>query len=487
MDLINLPYCFLFIPLIFSGIAILQNYKMTNAMITVFVASFILILSFYLIPDVLPNKVLQNKINNDVLFIMGEYKINLKNLVFLILIFFTKLVSFMFFDESSIYKKMNFFFAIYLINYFAICGILISNNIFNLFIYIEFYSFSLYNLISDYKQVDYTKVAYKYYNNGVLGSILLMFFVFIVYFTFGSSDIDYIFSHLDMVKDNMFYNLSVLILIIALILKFFSFNVYFSGVLKSADITNLLFVNILFSDIIIGIYILWKFLYSLFDVEILFNRFYINYLFFLIGTMVIIYSTIRTMGRKNLLPTVYSFSLIMLGYVIILIGIDNDYSFVSIISFLINHVLVNYLFYIIAALCIFLFGKSNTPVLYCFYKYRYIIYTIILSKLSFPIAFGFNGDWNYILSSVYSGSYYLLIPFIFEKVLMVFLFIRYYYVFSREPREDYVYFTDLNTKVSFNTNYMMSIFVIYFLIISTSFLEGMIGNVLFDFVSNGGI
>ena len=418
---------------------------------------------------------------------MGEYKINLKNLIFLILIFFTKLISFMFFDESMIYtKKLNFFFSIYLINYFAICGILISNNIFNMFIYIEFYSFSLYNLMSDYRQENYTSVAYKYYNNGVLGSILLMFFVFIVYFTFGSADIDYITSNLHLVKDNYLYNLSIFIFLLAMLFKFFSFNFYFSGVLKSADITNLLFVNILFSDIIIGIYILWKFLYSLFNLNIIFDIFHLDYVLYALGTLLIAYSTIRTMERKNLLPTVYSFSLIMLGYVIILIGLDNDYSFVSVISLLINHVLVNYLFYIIAALCIFLFGKSNTPVLYCFYKYRYIIYTIVLSKLSFPLAFGFNGDWNYILSVVHDGAYYLFIPFLFEKVLMVFLFIRYYYVFSREPREDYVYFTNLNTKVSFNTNYMMSIFVIYFLVISISFLEGTIGNVLFDFISMGG-
>ena len=486
MDLINLPYCFLFIPLIFSGIAILQNYKMTNSVITVFVASVTLILGFYLIPEVLPNNILQNKINNDPLFILGEYKITLKNLIFLILIFFTKLISFMFFDESMIYtRKVNFFFSIYLINYFSISGILLSNNIFNLFIYIEFYSFSLYNLMADYKQENYADIAYKYYTNGVLGSILLMFFVFIVYFTFGSSDIDYITSNLNIISDNYLYNLSIVIFLVAMMFKFFSFNFYFSGVLKSADITNLLFVNILFSDIIIGIYILWKFLYSLFNISIIFDVFHLDYLLFILGTLLIVYATIRTFERKNLLPTVYSFALIMLGYVIILIGLDNDYSFVSIISLIINHVLVNYLFYIIVALCVFLFGKSNTPVLYCFYKYRYIIYTIILSKLSFPIAFGFNADWNYILSTIHEGAYYLFIPFIFEKVLTIFLFVRYYYVFSREPREDYMYFTNISTKISINTNYMVSIFVLYFLVISVSFLEGTLGNILFNYISIG--
>ena len=65
-DLINLPYCFLFIPLIFSGINILQNYKATNTIISISAVSFILMLSFYLIPEILPNTVIQNKIDNNI-------------------------------------------------------------------------------------------------------------------------------------------------------------------------------------------------------------------------------------------------------------------------------------------------------------------------------------------------------------------------------------------------------------------------------------
>ncbi len=478
MNIINLPYCFLFIPLIFSGLNILQNYKTTNTVITIGVVSFILLLGFYLIPEVLPNVVLQNKVNDNILFIMGEYKVDLKNLIFLILIFFTKLISFMFFDDKTISeKKLNFF--------FAICGILLTNNIFNMFIYIEFYSFSLYNLMSDYRQMNYTRVAYKYYNNGVVGSILFMFFVFMVYFTFGTPDIDYIVSHLDTVKNNYIYNLSIFVFIGALIFKFFSFNFYFSGVLKSSDITNLLFINILFSDIVIGIYILWKFLYSVFNLDVIFGIFHLNYLFYIVGSILVIYSSCRIMLRKNMLPTVYSFSLIVLGYVVILMGINNSFSFVSVISFLINHVLINFLFYLIVALCIFLFGKSDTPIIYSFSKYKYIVYAVVLSKMAFPIAFGFNSYWNFVLSVVESKTYYLFVPFIVEKVVMIFLFARYYFVFCKEAKGESSYI-ELENKISLNTNYMMAIFIMFFLVIVISFLEGIIGDILFDFVLSGG-
>ena len=297
-DLINLPYCFLFIPLIFSGINILQNYKATNTIISISAVSFILMLSFYLIPEILPNTVIQNKIDNNILFLMGEFRIDLSTLLFIILIFFTKLILFMFFDDSMIYtKKLNFFFAIYLINYFAICGILTSNNIFNIYIYTELYSFSLYNLMSDYKQISYTKVAYKYYNYGVLGSIFFMFFIFIVFFTFGSADIDFIMQNLSVVENNYIYNASIFVFLIALSLKFFSFNFYFSGVSKASEIANLLFINILFSDIIIGIYLLYRFIFTLFDVNTIFNIFHVDFLFYLIGSALVIYNAYKVYER----------------------------------------------------------------------------------------------------------------------------------------------------------------------------------------------
>ncbi|MDD2840314.1 MAG: proton-conducting transporter membrane subunit [Rickettsiales bacterium] len=487
MDLINLPYCFLFIPLILSCFNTLQNYKATNLIITIGCASFLLLLGLYLVPATLPNIVLENKINNNVLFIMGEYKITIINLIFIIMVFFVKLLSFTFFDDQMLRtKKLNFFFAIYLINYFAICGILTSNNIFNIFIYMELYSFSLYNILSDYKIRDYNKVAFQYYNNGVLGSIFFMFFVFIVYFTFGTSDISYIARHLSLVSENYIYNLSIIIFLFGVLFKFFSFNFYFSNVLKSSELSNLLFINILFGDVIIGIYILWKFLFSLFDINVIFNIFHVNYIFYIIGSCLIIYNSYLVFKRQNLLPVVYSFSLITLGYILILFGLNNAYGFVGIVSFLINHILFNFLFYIIAALCINLFKKSDTPLLYAFYKYRFIVYTVVLSKLLFPIAFSFNSYWSFMLSAIQNKQYYLFIPIIFEKVIMVFLFVRYYFVFVQDYKEEHNYL-DLTDKIKLNNSYVVTILILVLLIIGISFFEGNIFNVLLNFSVNGGI
>lgn len=488
MDFINLPYCFLFIPLILSCFNTLQNYKATNLVITITCVSFLLLLAAYLIPTTIPNIVLENKVNNSVLFIMGEYKITIINLIFIIMVFFIKMLSFIFFNDQILEtKKLNFFFAIYLINYFAICGILTSNNIFNIFIYMELYSFSLYNIISDYKIRNYNQIAFQYYSNGVLGSIFFMFFIFIVYFTFGTSDITYITRHLSLISDNYIYNLSIIIFFFGVLFKFFSFNFYFSNLLKSSQISNLLLINILFGDIIIGIYILWKFLFSLFDTNVIFNIFHLNYIFYAIGSTLIIYNSYVVFKRQNLLPIVYSFSLITLGYVLILLGLNNSYGFVSIVLFLINHVLFNFLFFIITALFINLFQKSNIFLLYAFYKYRFIIYTIILSKLLFPIAFGFTSYWSFMLSTIEEKQYYLFAPIIFEKIMMAFLFAKCYLIFNQDYNKEERNYLDLLEQIKLNNGYIITILMLSLAVLGVSFFEGNISNILLNFSVNGGI
>ena len=210
--------------------------------------------------------------------------------------------------------------------------------------------------------------------------------------------------------------------------------------------------------------------YNFFDLDYLFNIWKINYIYYLIGSIIIIYNSIRIYMRKNLLFTIYSFSLILLGYIIILFGINNEYKLYSIVSFFLNHILINFIFYIIVALFIFLYSKSDTPIIYSFINYRYMIYIIILSKLFFPFGFGFLSNWYYILSIINEKKYFLFIPFIFEKISISFLLIRYYMTFTKSLKEYHNF--DIKEIISLKTNYMISILTIFIIIMIFSLFEG---------------
>jgi multicomponent Na+:H+ antiporter subunit D len=483
-NLFNLPYLFLLVPLIFSAFSILQNYEVTDIIFAISVITFIILLSFFLIPSTLNHGILQSRLNRDISFIMGEYKIDFIKLIFLICIFFTKLISFMFFDKSDFNTEKNkFSFSSYLINYFAICGIFISNNIFNIFIYLNIYSFTLYNIISDYKNKEYKKIAYKYYINGSFGLMLFLFFIFIVFLKFGSPDIDFIKNNIGIIRNDYVYNSLIILLLFIICLRFFSFNSYLPTALKMTETSNTLFINIFFSDVIIGIYILWTFLHSLFDFHIIFYVFYLKYFFYILGSVIIIYNSYQIYVRKNLFANLYNFLLISLGYISILISLNNNYGFVSMILFIINYTLINFLLYVICALFFYLYRKTDLAILKTFCNYDIIIYSIFFSKLCFPIAFGFSANWTFLLSVIEKESYFLLIPFIIEKSAIIVLLARCYLIFcEKKESKEYIYF-DIANGITLKTNFIIMIIIIFILIVGISFFEFDITNALLKYIN----
>jgi len=342
----------------------------------------------------------------------------------------------------------------------------------------EIYAFTFYTLMSNYKGNSFGNVAYKYYMNGVSATILIMLFIFIVYFNFGTPNLKYINQIVKTSQVSLVYNISSLVFLFAIILKFFLFNTYFTSVSKSKDITNLFFINILFIDIPIGIYILMKLFQSLFDMNFILNTLYLKYILYSVGTYMIINNSYKILIRKNLLSNVYSFAVITTGYILIAFGVGNSYAITSIFLFVLNHLVINFLFYILVAMLLFLFQKSETAMLYAFKKYSFIIYIILLSKLMFPIGFGFDSLWYLILSIIQKKDYYLFIPIIIEKIAMVSLLIRYYYALTQEEREGYTYL-DLDNKINFRLKHVLPVAIVFILmLISTIFSKNIVETIL---------
>jgi formate hydrogenlyase subunit 3/multisubunit Na+/H+ antiporter MnhD subunit len=410
--------------------------------------------------SVLKNGVIQYKLNDNLLFLIGEYKISLMSLIFLSIIFSLKLIIFLLFSIDDLQtKKINFLFSIYLVNYFAIAGILTTNNILNLYIYIEIYSITLYNIIADYNGKDIVEIGYEYYHNGTIGSIILLFFVFIIYFTFGTTNIDVITANIGKIYNNYFYNSSVILFSSALFFKFFSFNFYFSNMRKSNNISNFLFINIFFVDLIIGYYLIQKFV-LLFDVSLVFDTFYLKYVLYTAGSIIIIGSSLKIMVRKNLIPIIYGFSLNTIGYLLILSVLNNKYSKNASLSIVMNHVLVDFLFYLIISTMIHFYKKTEIAIIYFFRKFRYVIYMLLFSKLGFPLAFGFSASSNFLLSIISEKAYYLIIPFLLEKMSVIIVLYKMNFMFTQSSKSKLV-FLENDENIYIKSPHMIAIAITF--------------------------
>jgi multicomponent Na+:H+ antiporter subunit D len=478
----NFPYLLFFIPLISSFINQLPSPKKLHSAITIFTLISIILVSLLIMPTIPTGDDLIFKINDKALFLLGEYKIGYANIFFIIIIFATKLMELFRYDKQLLglekLKNKRFFYSIYLINCFAIIGILLSNNIFNLFIYLEIYSFTLYAIISNYKNKKLSIVAFKYFLCGVFGSLLIFLAVFGLFIIFRTADISQILSLMNNipVKQSILLFILFIMFTAGIITKFFSFWIYFSKIKKANTTSNFLYISLVFTNIFLGTYLFLKVIHNLFSNEI-YTNFYFTYFFILLGAGLVSCYSYYLIKRNNLFYIALKLSLIDLGYILINLGINNTRALNSTFLLLINHFLINLFLFLIASFLIYNYRNSDISLLKVFHKYRYVILGILGMKLIFPFTVNFASDWNFSLAIFESRQYYLIFPFILNKIAIINLIGKAHSSFAIGILREKLSYNEKNTA---NKNYKFAFICLSCLIVLSIFYSPFIQ----DFINN---
>lgn len=445
LDLFNLPYLLFFIPLIGSSVSCLFSRGKFNKSVLVGSTSIVLLLTVFLAPSVIKNNFLSYSIGNKISLITSEFRINFVNIFFLFFVFLVKLISLINYNkEFSEIRTDNkkFFSAIYLINCFSIVGILVSDNIFNLYIYLELYALTFYSLISNYKNRILSDVAWNYFLSGVISSMLILLSVLSLYFVLGTSQISSMSKIISSIPATHHFSLFLIFSMfgVGVCIKFFTFWVYFSQIRKSQNINNALFKSLLFIHIYLGTYLLTKLIYSIFGTSVILDFFNFHYLFIFLGIVLIAYYSSLLRKQKNLFYILINLCLIDLGYIFMNLGLNNLDSLTSMFLFLSNYFLVNFFIFLLVSFLVHNYKNTNVGFLGAFQKYRVVVMLIFASKLFMPVGLNFLGDWYYLRSVFSSGAHYLLLIFLFNKAMAGFMVSKVYFVlFPKRKRKEITY------------------------------------------------
>ena len=165
--LLQLPYALIFLPLIASiFVQFINDKKFLSNTFYVVITTLLIISCILLMAISDGNTNLFVMLNNNINMLGTEYKLNFINLFYIISILFLNIIGFLNYryeyplsNEANIkYKKI--FFSIYFIHLFSMIGIFTTYNIFHLFIFIELFSFSAFNLINSYEGKSFNVAVY---------------------------------------------------------------------------------------------------------------------------------------------------------------------------------------------------------------------------------------------------------------------------------------------------------------------------------------
>ncbi|GMO58250.1 MAG: hypothetical protein Ta2D_03970 [Rickettsiales bacterium] len=441
MEISHVFFLFYFIPIFSLSLKLFQKHKTAIYFIHILEISLILLLSLIFIPKLFFYDNVSIKLTGFVL--INEYKIEVVTLFYLIIIFFIYLITNICTQNKNTDKREL---LIYSINFFSLIGMLFTDDIFNLYIFIQLLSFTIYILGSILKKEYILKVTWEQFTNSTIASMLFLIYILIIFFHFGDTNISNILKTLQLKQTTEYANqflFSFFIFFSAIFLNFFSFYYYFENIKKSKTLGNMLFINVFFLNFLLGSSIFAKIMPLYLNIDIL----YFKYFFIFLGTVIIIKEIILLYKKYNLLSYMHSFSLITIAHILFLITFNkNEYSQIAMYSYIYNYMIIDFLFYLILALLNDVYYKNNIVILNLFSKYRYIVYMIMLSKLGFPFGFGYLAETNFLKFIFSEKLYVLLAPYLALKVIYLILLYRFNIVFTKFTKDYTEEYATLNPE-----------------------------------------
>ena len=344
----NLVYIFAFLPIL-SALFILvigRNKVFIQAVcfsalaLMLFIAVMISIACFDL-PQI------ESDLSFDIISIPVEFRVDLTLCGFLIFLIAIKAVQLALFQKTAAdrlsLQQFQLYFASHLISCFAIIGIVISNNIFNIFLFTEIYFISYFALSMTFqdKKINYQNSRQVIVN--FASSALFLVTLVVLYFNFETLNLSDLMLKIEAKSLHALGLMEVIcsLVIIALIVKFIPFWVFFSKNIKdSISLSNELFF-VLFINLNLLICLLIKMSYIIFAINLVTSIIVFSCL------AVITYSSITVIISKHFRPQITLFCLSIFCFSVLCLAIKSQSSIKALFFYILT--------YNICALIIFAF------------------------------------------------------------------------------------------------------------------------------------
>ncbi|MEQ9115579.1 MAG: proton-conducting transporter membrane subunit [Rickettsiales bacterium] len=283
-----------------------------------------------------------------------EFVINRQNLLLVSLLYFVSLMTLAFSwkDLSYFTGVTNYvkFISVYMINLAGFSGMLLTNDLFNLYVFIEIASISAYAL-SSMGGKNAIKAGADYLIIGTFAATLILFGIGLIYSTTGTLNMTDILSSQSVKQDDnlIIYSIGLAFIVCGLFVKFalFPFHKWMIGIYENSNY----FTTILFSAIStkVMLFVFFKIYFGLKESSLIDNQ-KIGYYFMGFASVSVIVMGIVTLFQKKIRSTLAYSSASQIGYILIAILFSIYDGANLFLSFLIVHSLSKLGLFMIASL-----------------------------------------------------------------------------------------------------------------------------------------
>ncbi len=337
-------------------------------------------------------------------------------------------------------------------------GVVITGDIFNMFVFIEIVGITAYSLTAFYKGRDGAEAAFKYLLIGSLASGFLLLGILIIYTQVGTLNMAQIAERMPTVSMNVKI-IALILFIVALGIEaeMFPLNGWAPDAYsQTPSPTSATFASVVS---VAGVYALIRVTYTLFDVEGTLN------FLIVMGFITMLIAEVAAIRQKDLKRMLAYSSMGQVGLVLIAFGIGNKLAVFGALFLILNHAIIKSLLFMAGSY--FIYNNDNKKIISLNGIHKKLPFVSFLFSLGALAIVGFppfSGFWSklYILMAAASEKHlYLIIGILAVTVIEITYYLRIVgrIYFAKEEGEP------ASHKPSINASIAMSLLALFIIVI----------------------
>jgi multicomponent Na+:H+ antiporter subunit D len=307
-------------------------------------------------------------------------------------------------------------------------GIILTGDMFNLFVFIEISSLAGYGLIAvGDKKAPYA--AFKYLIIGTIGASFFLLGVGFIYFVSGTLNMKDLAGMIPVLKQNQTVLVAMILMVVGIGIKMAIFPMH--GWLPDAYTTAPSSSSALIAPIgtKVSAYVMIRLLFFVFGTDYFSRDLPVGELIAIFSCAGIILGSIMAMAQKNMKRMLAYSSVAQIGYIGLGIGLANPLGFIGAILHLLNHAFMKACLFITAGNIITKTGHSDITLFDDTYRKKYpwtmAAFTVAaLSMVGLPPLAGFFSKWYLVLGTIHDGKWIYLGVILLSSLLNAVYFFR---------------------------------------------------------------
>lgn len=323
-------------------------------------------------------------------------------------------------------KKQPVFYALFLLCLAGLTGITITNDIFNIYVFLEISSLATYTLIASGKDKQALTAAFEYLVLGTIGATFFLIGIGMLYMATGTLNISDLAYRLAALQSSTLVDAGIAFLVLGLLLKVALFPLHMWLVQSYTHAPTPVSAFLSATATKVGLYLMVRILYGVFGTSWVFSALPLNLALQALGAAAIIIGSLAALFQRDVKRLLAFSSVAQIGYIVLALSLGTALGLTAALLHLFTHALAKATLFLAAAN---VERKRGSTQLSEFARlgeampFTSACITIAaLSLVGIPLTAGFLSKWM-LLKAALDSSHWALFALMLASTLMAALYV----------------------------------------------------------------